>query len=390
MPARAQSPLAFAILLACCASTFALDPSLDVSQYAHTSWKVRDGFTKGFINSIAQTPDGYLWLGTEFGLARFDGLRAIPWQPPGKKHIPAGTVYALVVSRDGALWIGTTKGLASWKEGNLTRFPELDGDAIFSILEDREGTIWVGVGGPPHSGKLCAIRNGPVDCFGGDGRLGPGIAALYEDKNGNLWAGAKEGLWRWKPGPPKFYSLPGELDGIQAIAEDSDGALLVGWKGGIYRLINGKMEPYPVPDISRQFPAKRILADRNSGLWIATWNHGLLHVHQGRTDMFSATDGLSGDDVNALFEDAEGNIWISTIEGIDRFREFAVPSLTSKQGLSKPLVGAVLAARDGEVWLSTYGGLNRWVQGEVAVPNILGQNKDGKLNGSLPTSLFQD
>ena len=77
-----------AILLACCTRAFALDPSLDISQYAHSAWLSREGFPKGIIEGFAQTPDGYLWLGTEFGLLRFDGVRAVPWQPPAGEHLP--------------------------------------------------------------------------------------------------------------------------------------------------------------------------------------------------------------------------------------------------------------------------------------------------------------
>src|SRR6266481_8637157 len=113
------------VLLAVCPCAFALDPALDVSQYAHTAWRVRDGFTRGMIMSIAQTPDGYLWLGTQFGLFRFDGVRAVPWQPPTGEQLPSTDVWRLVVSRDGTLWIATLKGLASWKDGKLRDYPEL-------------------------------------------------------------------------------------------------------------------------------------------------------------------------------------------------------------------------------------------------------------------------
>src|SRR5215467_10868088 len=118
------------VLLALCPSAFALDPALDVSQYAHTSWKMRDGFTKGEIRAIAQTADGYLWLGTEFGLVRFDGLQTTPWQPPLDQRLPSNNVYSLLVTRDGTLWIGTAKGLASWKDGNLNEISELAGQYI--------------------------------------------------------------------------------------------------------------------------------------------------------------------------------------------------------------------------------------------------------------------
>jgi ligand-binding sensor domain-containing protein len=90
---------------------FALNPTLDVSQYAHTAWKIRDGFAKGSILSIAQTPDGYLWLGTAFGLSRFDGVRNVPWEPPPNQQLPSTVITRLVAARDGTLWIGTRNGL---------------------------------------------------------------------------------------------------------------------------------------------------------------------------------------------------------------------------------------------------------------------------------------
>jgi ligand-binding sensor domain-containing protein len=115
-----RAVIALGILLACCCSAAALNPSLDINQYSHTAWTVRDGFFKSNIHAIAQTPDGYLWLGTDFGLLRFDGIRAVPWQPPAQQHLPSEYVSKLLCSRDGALWIGTRGGLASWKDGKLT------------------------------------------------------------------------------------------------------------------------------------------------------------------------------------------------------------------------------------------------------------------------------
>src|SRR6266852_5967581 len=144
------------MLLAWC--PFALDPALDVSQYAHTAWKVREGFSKGFIYSIAQTPDGYLWFSTGFGLLRFDGVRSVPWEPPEGEQLPSNIIRHLLTARDGTLWIGTDGGLASWKDGKLSRYPEIVGRGVSALLEDREGTIWVGMVGTP-AGRLCAIRS---------------------------------------------------------------------------------------------------------------------------------------------------------------------------------------------------------------------------------------
>ena len=133
-----------AVMLACCVCAFALDPSLDVSQYAHTAWTIREGFFRGNIYSIAQTGDGYLWLGTEFGLLRFDGNRYIPWQPPAGQSLPGNGITKLLVTGDGTLWIGTYAGLVSWSGGKLTRYPELDKQFVAALLQDHEGTVWVG------------------------------------------------------------------------------------------------------------------------------------------------------------------------------------------------------------------------------------------------------
>jgi ligand-binding sensor domain-containing protein len=129
--------LALGSVLAVCRCIFALDPSLDVSQYAHTSWKTREGFTKGTIWVIAQTPDGYLWLGTEFGLVRFDGVRTVPLQPPPDQHLSSSSITALLAARDGTLWIGMRKGLRVGRMGSSRTTPSLMGKMLtgFSRIE---------------------------------------------------------------------------------------------------------------------------------------------------------------------------------------------------------------------------------------------------------------
>src|ERR1700733_1053282 len=132
-----RAAIALGILVACCPCAYALNPSLDINQYAHTAWTARDGLFKGIVSSIAQTPDGYLWLGTEFGLLRFDGVRSVPWQPQAGEQLPGTNIRRLLVSRDGRLWIGTNEGLASWKDGKLTHYPALDGQDVLALLEDH-------------------------------------------------------------------------------------------------------------------------------------------------------------------------------------------------------------------------------------------------------------
>jgi ligand-binding sensor domain-containing protein len=122
-------------------SAYALNPSLDINQYAHKSWTVREGFFKGRIYAIAQTLDGYLWLGTEFGLVRFDGVHTSPFQPPAGENVGTAVTRTLLAARNGTLWIGTDNGLASWRNGKLALYPECAGQGVASLLEDAKGTI---------------------------------------------------------------------------------------------------------------------------------------------------------------------------------------------------------------------------------------------------------
>src|SRR5271165_3973271 len=375
-----------ALLLATSLCAFALNPSLDVSQYAHTAWKIREGFTKGTIFAIAQTPDGYLWLGTEFGLVRFDGVQAIPWQPPVGEQLPSNWINALLVGRDGTLWIGTDKGLASWKDGKLTENPEVAGSAVTSLLQDAEGTVWFGLRAP---GRLCALRVGKTQCYGA-GSFGWSVPALYEDHKGNLWASAQTGLWRWAPGPPEHYPLPGGPVEAKALIEGDNGELLmaVGTSGpftgpvigsmhGLKQLVGGKIQGDTLPGIAGQFRPTRLFRSRDGSLWIGTME-GLLHLHQGRIDGFSVTDGLSGNFVRGIFEDREGNVWVCTENGLDRFREFAASTVSEKQGLSTSAAYLLEATPDGSIWTVTADGLNRLQNGHVIVygkRNVPGQNR---------------
>jgi len=382
-----RAAIALGILLACCPYACALNPSFDINQYAHTPWTARDGLFKGVVSSIAQTSDGYLWLGTEFGLLRFDGVRTSPWQPPAGQQLPNNRIRTVLVARDGRLWIGTWEGLASWKSGTLTIYPELAGQIIYTLNEDRTGAIWASGGEGTSAARLCAIRSTDSKCYGEDGSLSRGgVTALYEDRAGNLWAGAEAGLWRWQPGPPKLYPLPAPgVTHSQALIESGNGPILIAMPGGIRQLVDGKVEVYPLQGTGRQFNPHVLLRDRNGGLWIGTSDHGLLHVHEGRTDLFAQSDGLSGNYVQSLFEDREGNIWVSTLDGLDRFRDLAVSTISVKQGLSNDGVLSVLAATDGSVWLGTRDGLDRWDDGRVS---ILRKGSSG-LQGN-PQCLFQD
>src|SRR6266478_1118712 len=373
------STLLSGILFAWGPLAYALDPALDVNQYAHTAWKVRDGFAKGAIFSIAQTSDGYLWLGTEFGLFRFDGVRAVPWRPPADEQLPNNFIQSLLVGRDGALWIGTRRGLASWKDGKLTNYPELAGLGIRALLEDDEGAVWIG-GYGLSAGKLCTAKGPAIQCYGA-GQFGRGVTALYENHKGNLWVSAATGLWRWVPGPPEHYTFPRGVVSAESLIEDDNGAFLISTYTGLKQFVGGKIESYTLPGISGQFNPARILRSRDGGLWIGSLQ-GLLHLHQGRVDVFKASDGLSADFVSTIFEDSEGNLWVGTADGLNRWENGRVILYRSGKPLGQ---GRQKDERD----LSASGRVreiaNSGLTGDI---QSLGQDARGRLWASTSDGVF--
>jgi signal transduction histidine kinase/ligand-binding sensor domain-containing protein len=368
----------------------ALDPSLEVNQYAHTAWTTRNGFSLGNIYAITQTPDGYLWLGTESGLVRFDGVRSVPWQPPAGQHLPDTNINSLLVTRDGTLWIGTFAGLATWRDGKLALRPELGREFVASLFEDREGTLWAATLNTP-TGRLCAIRSDSKQCYGEDGSFGRAVWALFEDSSGNLWAAAESGLWRIKPGPPRRYKTPMELIGL---SRADDGRMLIAMHGGgLLQFAGDKLTSYPLrrasnsrsPLREHDVDSNRLLRDRDGGLWIGSVERGILHVHQGRADVFSRADSLSGDVILSMFEDREGNVWVASTGGLDRFRELPVSTVALKQGVASDATQSVLAATDGSIWIGAHEGLTRWKNGKATI-----FRKGNGLPDDAPESLFQD
>jgi signal transduction histidine kinase/ligand-binding sensor domain-containing protein len=377
---RARTAAWLAILLACGSRLSALNPALDVNQYAHAAWTIREGFFSGGVTAIAQTPDGYLWVGTESGLFRFDGLRAIAWHPGDYQQLAHTAIAKLLVTRDGRLWIGTFSGLASWKDGRLISYPELAGQLVDALTEDAQGTVWAGTIGIPN-GRLCAIR-GTVQCIGQGGGLGNGVFSLYED-HGTLWVGAATGLWRWTPGTPARYATPTWT--VLDMIKRNDGPLLLATTGGVQQFAGETFQAYPLSGVESRLGARRLLRDGDGSVWIGTQSRGLLHVHQGRVDLFTPSQGLSGDSVSALYEDREGNIWVGTNEGLDRFRELAVSTVSRPQGFPTGMAVSVLPTRDGSVWVGSAAGVTRWKDGRPTVY----RTGDGLPDDRI-TTLFED
>ena len=167
---RTSTGAAAIVLMFAVPPATALDPAVRVTQYRHSVWRVQEGAFDSAPNVVAQTADGYLWIGTGSGLLRYDGVRFLPWTPAASYGEPIDAVYALRSSSDGALWIGTAARLLSWKNGRLHL--EYVRGRINSIVEDRQHRIWVARSRPPDmTGGLCQVIGEHARCVGGDDRM---------------------------------------------------------------------------------------------------------------------------------------------------------------------------------------------------------------------------
>jgi len=359
------------VLLMSCSIAQARDvtPDMGLGQYAHRTWTFGEGVVDTPIHAIAQTPDGYLWLGTQVGLWRFDGVRAVPWRAPGGRHLSGKWIQSLLATQDGTLWIGTDAGLDSWRDGKLVEYSALDGLDVLALLADREGTVWAATESRSTStGRLCAIRDGAVRCYGQDGSLGARIYCLYEDGSGHLWFMSSSGVWRWSSGKPMFYPMRDSITGyFQSLTSAPGGGILVSGHDELEEIVDGEVRAFPLPAALPQGPPPWVLTDRDGALWLGTMGNGLRYVRAGHMDFLEKSDGLSGDQIMRMFEDREGNVWVVTKSGLDEFWKIAAARFPGESSLSNGSVTSVLADVDGSIWFAMQTGLYRRKDGEMTV-----------------------
>jgi len=359
------------LILVAAPSLFALNPNLSLGQYLHTSWTQEEGSALPPINALAQTEDGYLWLGTDKGLLRFDGMRFTEWSPIAGPALANSTIGWLRPASAGGLWVGTPSGLSRVDRDRAIPYPAL-GKApcpmIAWVLEDRLRGLWL-VNRCPAVYTLALLSpDGSLQTFGiRDGLPDQPLHALVPGPQGTLSIVTPNSVCQWSPGHTAMCSK-GPAPDLSAIAAIGDGQVLMadGKTGRIFRFSNGRAVSAG-PHIPDAEFSKAMLYDRDGNIWIGTAGQGLLRIRNNRVDRFTRTEGLSSNVVTALVEDKEGDIWVATPRGIDRIRDPKLQLYSTQSGLSNDLVNSVLAGHDGAIWIGTGGGLNRLAGEQVTV-----------------------
>ena len=380
----------------------ALDPDRHISQYGHTAWRVQDGFFNGAPYTIAQTTDGYLWIGGANGLTRFDGVRFVPWTPPPGKQLFSPVVARVLAARDGSLWIGTMLGLSHWIDQDLINYSSYANVVMGPTVEEEDGTIWViRAGTADGTGPLCQINGMAVRCYGkADGFPEEPYSSLARDSAGNVWLGGSTSLTRWRSGSFETYYPSGLKSntgqpGVCALAPGPDGSLWVGMCRpgpglGLQQFSQGVWKPFVVPGFdSSKLKVLTLFVDRQNALWVGTVGQGVYRIYGGEADHFGSSEGLSGDAVYAFFEDTEGNLWVATDKGLDFFRNLQISTFSTREGLTTPAVGSVQAMRDGAIWIGGENALDILAAG-LGQGRVHSVQAGRGLPGNQVTSLFED
>jgi ligand-binding sensor domain-containing protein/signal transduction histidine kinase len=374
--------------------------------FSTTLWQTEDGLPHNIVQAITQTRDGYLWVGTREGLARFDGNHF-----EIKELIPASdqpSVFCLLESRDGSLWIGTERsGLFRLHAGQVDRF-ELPGGTldfeVYEIQEGGDGAIWIETS---HeilrwmNGKMesqvefksalqsvqsfCVDATGnvwllddkvhrlngdkPNNCLTNSGSLPHAARSLYREPDGVFWIGTVNGLIRIQGGMATNYRKANGPAGIvSVIFRDSAGNLWIGSYAGLSRFVNGEFINLRTPDE----PSYRIYAiyeDREQNLWVGS-EEGLTRLAPKEFKTITKLDGLAGNTVVTVCPSRDGSVWISSWgDGLNHLVDGKTTVLTKTNGLSSNFIMAMTESRDGSLWAGAdYGGaLNCIKDGKITV-----------------------
>ncbi|HEX5431588.1 MAG TPA: two-component regulator propeller domain-containing protein, partial [Bryobacteraceae bacterium] len=395
---------------------FALDPHKELTQYTHTVWTRAQGLPQDTIRALAQTSDGYLWVGTNEGLARFDGYDFVTFTK-GKGALPSQRIRKLWAGRDGNLWIGTMRGLVLYSGGVFKTFTAKDGlppGKIDALIEDHSGTVWVISGenlyyldkgkfvtypkqrlalvGHPQvlyedaghqlwvasaESVLKRTEDGFAVVLGAGQLRGNTVTSLLKDSMG-LWVGSTQGLLLLKDGGSMSHftmrdGLPNNF--VQTLHKDRAGNLWVGTYGGLSRFEGGRFTS-PGPDQRQDLGWILCMYEDHEGdLWLGM-NSALIRLSDSRFSMYGLPEGLPSDESNVVHRDSRDELWVgyhsSGLVALKSRKRFTI-----RDGLPSNEIFGIRGARNGDLLISTRNGLSRMHQGRFtnySVPDPLGRS----------------
>lgn len=398
--------MATAVLLIVVRAGLAVEPSTPLANLGRQAWVMENGLPQNTVQALVQTKDGFVWLGTEAGLVRFDGIGFQIFDRSSTPALPSNDVCCLREARDGGLWVGSSEGLARWKDGETRAYSTRDGlpgNGIRALAEGSSGELWVSTdqgwarlsgdkftaAAEVHSGtSVLSVTARGTSVFQAD--TPQQIAAPYvegwrksAEKTGlqkediqfvaamnseeNAFA-SKNALVLVRGDRVAARLMVGrELPGnrIQAILADREGSLWIGTDDGLARWAEGKLQQLPITDALATASVMALMEDREGNIWVGTESNGLQILRDERFRILDARQGLSSDATTAVMEDGAGTLWVGTQDnGLNALRHDGkrmslARKWTVRDGLASDVILSLAAAPQGDVWVGTPDGLNR-------------------------------
>ncbi len=408
------------------AGAWGLDPRQPLSAYGRQVWTTENGLPQNTVRAVLQTPDGFLWLGTEDGLARFDGVDFRVYSPETIPDLPSGIIEGLTLGGDGSLRVRTAGGTVTYRGGRFQpesspQHPQLDrallygGDDVTAqltardgrvwiatatslrvdtavlklpedlgtvrvLFEDREGAVWAGC-----DRSLARIIAGQVDVL----RSGSAMLAISEDREGDLWVGTEaDGLLQLHEQRFASFGTTSGLRGVaRAVLQDIHGEVWVGTDGGgLSRRTARGFET--IPGLSSGV-VLALASAPNGDIWAGTPT-GLNRIHGGKAQVLTAADGLADDFIRSVLVDRHGAVWVGTRHGLTRIDDAgAMTTFTAMDGLGSDFVGAMIEARNGDLWIGTAGGLTKFNASRPGTPRFTTIALQGGLAKNVVTAMVE-
>ena len=393
-PSTAASLLICLSFIICCAAAFSLDRDRNISQFYTTFWSEKDG-APSEISALAQTADGFLWIGSPRGLFRFDGVKFEEYKPQLGIELPSHSVYSLMATPDGGLWIAfEPSGLGFLKDGVLTVYknpPELPDSPVHCFAHDLDGRIWAGT----ETGL--ALREGSRwISVGRDWNFPPEmIRYVLTDRDGTVWVATVSKVVFLKRGSKRFEFGGSVGTGVTRLAQSRDGRVWLSDDGGF------QVRPVPTPgrNANDRGPTiaedglRDLLFDRDGALWMTRLASGLVRVRHPEQlkdrsyglrdpelESFGAGEGFAGGFAYVLLEDREGDIWVGCSNGLMRFRHNQVVPVNLGKRYQKMTLAA---GKAGDLWVGAInGGAMLHLQGESIVPDKVSERIASVVHGS--------
>lgn len=316
---------------------------------AHMSWTRRDGAPSD-ISSLTQTEDGYLWIGSTFGLFRFDGLRFQPYPfTPADPRLPSSNVAALAADHKGGLWVGYRMGGISYlRNGTKIDYDEHNGlvsQSTEQLLCRDDGSVWA-----TADGRILRFTGSTWENYSAKhGLASEGLFSLFFDRDNNLWTADKGHIYELKHGEETFALIPVEAGSVNQFTQLPNGELWISdaWKDVRPLYDDQRKNAQRIPGVPM------LLVDRDDSLWLANEFGGITRIkHPDQPDhkveFFTIENGLSDGQTRAILQDRQGSIWIGTVRGLDRFRP---TPLVPFHGIQIDYFPALVADRKEGIWL---------------------------------------